>query len=135
VVLRDSAFGEMQLIVALRGIERAVAGVDEVAKVGSVGSGVAIQTELGSDEAVEIVVLEKFARAEEVGALDLVGVDLLHHHVDVGLGVGDAVGDGLLHLWRKLDRLKLSSEPRLSLAKRAMRPVSEGSVGRTGAGS
>ena len=54
----------MQLVVALRGIERAVIGVNEVAKVGSIGSGVAIQTELGSDEAVEIVVLEKLACAK-----------------------------------------------------------------------
>ena len=96
----------MQLIVALRGIERTVIGVDEVAKVGSIGSGVAVQPELGSDEAVERVVLEKLACAEQVGALDLVGVDLVHHQVNVGFGVGDAIGNGLLYRGRKTGQIE-----------------------------
>ncbi len=75
--------------------------IDEVAEVEGILLGVAVEAELGSYIAVEIVVLEEVAGAEHVAAGDGVGVDLFDDGGEVGGGVLDAVVDGLLDFWRE----------------------------------
>ena len=58
-------------------------GVDEVAEVERVLLGVAVESELGSGVAEEVVVLEEVAGAEHIAAGELVGVDLLHDGAEV----------------------------------------------------
>src|SRR5277367_2021915 len=72
--------------------------VAEVAEVEGILFGVAVESQLGADEAIDIVFLEEVAGSEHVSAGDLVGIGLLDNHGNVGLRVVDSIVDGLLNV-------------------------------------
>ena len=98
----DGSFSEVEFVVVLRGIEGVVVGVCEVAEVDGVGAGVAVEAEFGSGEAVDVVVLEEVAGAEQVGAGDLVGVNFFD---DAAMSALDSAMPSLMACWMSGEKL------------------------------
>src|SRR3954453_7937972 len=106
MILGNGTLREMKFVVRGGCVKRSMVGVDEKPEVSGVRSGVAVQSDLRSHEAIEIVVLEKLASAKEVRALYLIGIDLFHDHFDICFGVGYSVRNCLLRWRRKASKIE-----------------------------